>query len=110
VDKIFTPPIANKFQFQGHVVISLKKGDGISELKTKVAEIGLQHPKIGMGKFSITQTFTVMQAKIREQKSFTPYLWWQDYLTMAANLGITSFSNLLLISNLFSLPVPFFVF
>lgn len=73
-------------------MISSKKNDGISDLKAKIGEISLQHPKIGMGKVSITQTFTVIQSKIKEQKAFTPYLWWQDYLTMAANLGMAFFS------------------
>jgi hypothetical protein len=92
VDKIFTPAAATKFQLQGQFVVSVKKGDGISELKAKIAELALQHPKIAVGKVNITQAFTVMQAKIREQKSFTPYLYWQDYLTMAANLGIICYA------------------
>ena len=87
VEKQFPSPIANKFQIQGVFTVGLKKQDGISELKAKVVEVALQHPKIGLGKVSINQTFTLMQAKIKEQKSFTPYLWWQDYLTMASNLG-----------------------
>lgn len=68
-------------QIQGHFAISLIPGKegGLSSLKTKLLEIGLSHPKIGIGSVQVPCEFVTLQKELELIKYKTPFLTWQSY-------------------------------
>lgn len=82
----------NRYQVQGHFAISLQTERGISDLKAKLLEIALNHPKIGIGKVQVPRTFVMMQKELEERKEESPYLRWAEYVSLGASIGIPNSS------------------
>ncbi len=80
----------NRTQIYGHFAVSLngKGGMGQSEIKTKLLELALSHPKIGIGNVSVPRSFVMLQRELQELKATTPYLYWQKYSEIAESIGI----------------------
>lgn len=81
----------NRSQIYGHftVVLSEKGGAGQFELKNKLLDIALSHPKIGVGNVSVPTSFVMMQNELQGLKEKSPYLYWQKYAEIAEGVGNT---------------------
>ncbi len=79
----------NRSQIYGHfaVVLSEKGGAGQSELKNKLLDIALSHPKIGVGNVSVPTSFVMMQNELQRLKEKVPYLYWQKFTEIADSVG-----------------------
>lgn len=82
----------NKTQIYGHFAISLAKGDkdvSVSSLISKLLEIALLHPRIGVGRLTVPYSFVKLKKKLEEIKQRnTQYLPWGEYLNMIASIGM----------------------
>lgn len=71
-------------QIQGHFTISLHPGgiSGLSELKSRLMDIALNHPKIGVRQVRVPKSFITLQIALRLHKQSSPYYWWRDFVTL----------------------------
>jgi hypothetical protein len=73
MQELFPTPLPNRpnrSQIQGHCSVSLLKTDkgSLTELKNKLVEIALYHPKIGVGNVIVPATFVALQKELESQK------------------------------------------
>lgn len=83
------PRTRNRNQVHGHFEISLvNERLGLADLRSKLIDIGLFHPKIGVGQVKVPRGFVMMQREIDIVKEGKPYLWWREYAELATLIGI----------------------
>ncbi len=94
MDALYSPQNKlNKNQFQGHFAVNLaeKRGSGQSELKSKLLDIGLNHPKIGIGSVKVPRSFIMLRQELDELKKDRPYIYWGEYMDVAGSIGIYNY-------------------
>jgi hypothetical protein len=84
------PTKSTRSQIQGHFAVTLSGGNKtkLMQLKDKLVELALNHPKIGVGQVRVPCIIGTIQQELEKLKKNTPYLVWSDYTTLCKQLGM----------------------
>ena len=84
------PTKPNRSQIQGHFAISLAGSDkaALNELKNKLIDLALNHPKIGMGHVRVPESISSLLNEFNTLKKQVAYLRWADYRALYEKLGM----------------------
>lgn len=76
-------------QIQGHFSIGLSKGDkgGFAQLKEKLLDLALNHPRIGVGQVQVPAPLVLALKELKQIKSKEPYINWAKFSSIASSLG-----------------------
>jgi hypothetical protein len=83
-----SPQKRHRNQVHGHFTVSLTDKGGLAELRDKLMDLVLSHPRVGVGQVLVPRSFVLMQRELEDVKHKTPYLRWSEYCALAATLGI----------------------
>jgi hypothetical protein len=62
--------------------------DGLTDFQSKLLDIALNHPKIGIKQATVPFMYSVMQQHLVRMKSETPYMKWREYCDLAELMSI----------------------
>jgi hypothetical protein len=83
-----SPQKRHRNQVHGHFVVSLTDKGGLAELRDKLMDLVLSHPRVGVGQVQVPRSFVLMQRELEDVRLKTPYLRWSEYCALAATMGI----------------------
>jgi hypothetical protein len=75
------------------ILCNIGEKGGLSELQTKLLDLALNHPRIGIGHTKVPRSFSMLQVELEERKRQTPYLKWNEYTALASTIGIQNTLN-----------------
>ncbi len=78
-------------QLHGHFFVNLSEKGGVGqiELKSKLIEVALHLPQIGIANVKVPQNFVSLSKEITTLKcKGRPYIFWQEYLEIAKRFGM----------------------
>jgi hypothetical protein len=80
----------SRSQICGHIGLAGGDKGTLLEIKEKLLEIALEHPKIGVGKVMVPSSFMLLKYELEEQKVYRHYFSWPEYVSLCTSLGIFS--------------------
>ena len=61
---------------------------GLADLRAKLIDLALHHPKLGIFQAKVPQSLVLMRSQLEERKSQKLYLKWSEYAELAASICI----------------------
>lgn len=87
VNELYPPLFQKRFQIQGHYIVGLSENDGMAKLKDKLLDIALHHPKIGIGKVLVPETFVQLKHSLDNvRQNQRPFISWMEYSYLALSI------------------------
>lgn len=90
VNELYPDVIKNRFQIHGHFVVGLSESEGVPKLKESLLDLSLNHPKIGIGKVQVPETFVRLKQALENfrHNQHRPFISWAMYTHLALSISM----------------------
>lgn len=78
----------NRYQIQGHYCVGLSDENSVKELRKKIFQLGIGHPKISIGKVLLPRSMALLAWELDSISVNQPYVELFKVLASAAAMGI----------------------